>query len=66
MESTKWQYMRDEASGLDELDEKLKHWGNLGWELASIIQTTESGKPEDENILTPERWLLVLKQPSTL
>jgi hypothetical protein len=66
MEIKKWQYLRDEVGGMDELDSKLAHWGELGWELVSIIHTTETGKPSDENILTPERWMLVLKQPSTL
>ena len=66
MEIKKWQYLRDEVSGLDELDLKLAHWGSLGWELVSIVHTTETGKPQDENILTPERWMLVLKQPTAL
>ncbi len=64
MDIVKWKYLRDEVSGLDELDSKLAHWGGLGWELASIIHTTETGKPDEQNILTPERWMLVLKQPS--
>ncbi len=61
MEPKKWQYKRDNVIGLEELDSKLAHWGNLGWELAGIIQT--SGDENDENILGPETWVLVLKQP---
>ncbi len=61
MEPTKWQYMRDSVVGLEELDSKLQHWGNLGWELAGIIETV--GDEKNENILGPETWVLVLKQP---
>jgi hypothetical protein len=61
MEPKKWQYMRDSVEGLEEMDSKLLHWGNLGWELAGIIQTT--GDEDNENILGPEIWVLVFKQP---
>jgi hypothetical protein len=64
MEPKKWQYMRDSVLGLEELDSKLAHWGNLGWELASIIQTSDN--ENDENILGPETWVLVFKQPKPL
>jgi hypothetical protein len=60
MEPKKWQYKRDSVVGLEELDSKLLHWGNLGWELAGIIQT--AGDEDNENILGPETWVLVLKQ----
>jgi len=33
----------------------------FGWELAGIIETVGDGK--NENILGPETWVLVLKQP---
>jgi hypothetical protein len=66
MEIKKWKYLRDEVGGMDELDSKLAHLGELGWELVSIIHTTDTGKSTDENILAPERWMLVFKQPSTL
>jgi hypothetical protein len=66
MDIKKWEYLRDEVNGLNELDSKLAHWGGLGWELASVIQTTETGNAENENILTPERWMILLKRPSAL
>jgi hypothetical protein len=53
--------MRDEIAGLDELDDKLAYWGNLGWELVTLVHTT---KPTDENILAAEVWMLILKQPA--
>jgi hypothetical protein len=61
METKKWQYMHDQVNGLEELDSKLAHWGSLGWELAGIIQTADDA--DTENILAPETWVLVLKQP---
>jgi hypothetical protein len=64
MEPKKWKYMRDQVLGLEELDSKLAHWGNLGWELAGIIQTSDD--EGNENILGPETWVLVLKQPNPL
>jgi hypothetical protein len=64
MEIQKWQYKRDQVPGLEELDSKLEHWGNLGWELASIVQTTDDGI--EGNILGPEVWVLVLKQPKPI
>jgi vacuolar-type H+-ATPase subunit B/Vma2 len=63
MEIRKWQYLRDYIANLDELDEKLKNRGDLGWELVSILQTTETKRVPDENILVPEGWLLLFKQP---
>jgi len=63
MEITNWEYFRDEVNGLNDLDSKLAHWGGLGWELVSIIHTTETGRPADVNILAPERWMLVFKKP---
>jgi hypothetical protein len=64
MEIKKWQYLRDEIASLDELDEKLTHQGGLGWELVSILHTTETTRTADENILAPEGWILVFKQPA--
>jgi hypothetical protein len=60
MEAQKWQYKRDQAMGLEELDSKLAQWGDLGWELAGIIPT--SNDADDTNILGPEVWVLVFKQ----
>lgn len=56
-----WQYHRDEFGSEDELDEKLRHWGDLGWELVAIIQGlpgTSEGPGERW-----DRWMLILKQP---
>jgi hypothetical protein len=64
MEIKKWQYLRDEIASLNELDEKLERQGSLGWELVSILHTTETMKTADENILAPEGWILVFKQPA--
>jgi hypothetical protein len=65
MEVKKWQYSRDVVSGLDQLDTRLEHWGDLGWELVSMIHTTETASQanESENILAAEKWMLILKQP---
>ena len=63
MEIRKWRYLRDDIANLDELDEKLKDRGDLGWELVSILHTTETTRRADENILVPEGWLLLFKQP---
>jgi len=35
----KWRYKRDEAESEAALDEKLKHWGGLGWELVAVCYT---------------------------
>ncbi len=65
MDMKKWQYLRDEVDTVDELDEKLKHWGSHGWELASLVHAKrETTTTEETNILAPEVWMLVLKQPS--
>jgi hypothetical protein len=64
MEIKKWQYLRDDIASLDELDEKLKHRGGLGWELVSILHTMETKRTADENILAPEGWILLFKQPA--
>lgn len=48
------------------MDQMLTHWGDLGWELATIVHAPKIVKDEivnDENILTPEAWMLVFKQP---
>jgi hypothetical protein len=63
MEIRKWQYLRDDIANLDELDDKLKHRGGLGWELVTILHTTETKTRADENILVPEGWVLLFKQP---
>ena len=64
MELTKWKYFRDDISTLDELDGKLQHWGGLGWELVTILHASEIKGPADENILAPQVWLLIFKQPT--
>jgi hypothetical protein len=64
MENKKWQYLRDDIASLDELEATLKHRGDLGWELVSIVHTTETKRTADENILAPEGWILVFKQPA--
>ena len=63
MEIQKWQYFRDEVPDLKALDDKLLHLGNLGWELVSVIHTRDSGNTASENILAPEVWVLIVKQP---
>ncbi len=62
MEVTKWQYVRDDISSLDDLDARLTHWGARGWELVTILHASET--KTDKNILGPEVWMLVLKQPA--
>jgi len=61
MDMTKWQYLRDDIATLNDLDVKLRHWGALGWELATILHASETKR--DENILAPEVWMLIFKQP---
>ena len=63
MKAVKWRYLRYELANLEELDEKLNHWGGLGWELVSVIHTQELKKTA-ENILVPEGWTLMFKQPA--
>jgi hypothetical protein len=58
----KWRYLRDDLSSLDVLDENLKERGDAGWELVTIFRAIEPKKP-DENILGPESWVLIFKQP---
>ena len=63
MQVTKWKYFRDDISTLDVVDAKLEHWGALGWELATILHASETKRAADENILVPEVWMLIFKQP---
>jgi hypothetical protein len=58
---TKWKYFRDEIPTLNDLDPKLIHWGALGWELTTILHASETKR--DENILAPEVWMLIFRQP---
>jgi len=58
MEIKKWKYLRENMATLDDLDDKLKHWGGLGWELVTILHTNEMKRAADENILAPEGWIL--------
>ena len=58
MEIKKWKYLRENMATLDDLDDKLKHWGGLGWELVTILHTNEMKRAADENILAPEGWPL--------
>jgi hypothetical protein len=68
MEHKKWQYMRDEVKNLEELDKKLEHWGDLGWELVSTLHTKEVKRTPGEHKLAPssysetEGFILVLKR----
>ena len=59
----KWQYMRDEVETEAALDEKLKHWGGLGWELVAVCYTeprfSVTGEAES---FSP--WKLFFKQPA--
>jgi hypothetical protein len=66
METNKWRYHRDDIGSLTELDTKLSYWGDLGWELVSVLHTQETGTTTDENILAPERWILIFKQPAPI
>jgi hypothetical protein len=63
MEPKKWRYTRDDFADLSQLDEKLSHWGDLGWELVTVLHSPEASKTEDQNILTPAKWTLLFKQP---
>lgn len=66
--ATKWQYMRSEVPSLEEMDNKLEYYGNLGWELVSTLhststlRTTKSPTAPGEYEKT-EGWILVFKQP---
>jgi hypothetical protein len=59
----KWQYMRDEVKSEAMLDERLAHWGSLGWELVTVIQDRGEGKTE-RGLDFHYRWSLFFKQPS--
>jgi hypothetical protein len=63
MEVQKWQYFREEVATLRDPDEKLSYQGSLGWELTTIVHATEISKEDEGNILSPEVWILVFKQP---
>jgi hypothetical protein len=65
MEVTKWQYLRDEIGTLDELEERLSQRGRTGWELVSVVATPGTKTTPDENILAPEIWMLIFKQPAS-
>jgi hypothetical protein len=67
MQTQKWQYLRDEVHSMRELDEKLGHWGNLGWELVEIlherhVEMVRKGGGPGEMSRT-DTWNLILKQP---
>jgi hypothetical protein len=64
MEPKRWRYDRDHITDLTQLDEKLAQWGNRGWELATVIHAKETNKTAEENILAPEGWTLIFKQPA--
>jgi hypothetical protein len=64
MEPKGWRYDRDHITDLTQLDEKLAQWGNRGWELATVIHAKETKKAAEENILAPEGWTLIFKQPA--
>jgi hypothetical protein len=64
MEPKNWRYDHDHITDLAELDEKLAKWGGRGWELATVIQAKETKKLAEENILAPEGWTLIFKQPA--
>jgi hypothetical protein len=38
--------------------------GNGGWELASVIHANATKNTAEENILAPEGWSLIFKQPA--
>jgi hypothetical protein len=61
----KWRYDRDHITDLAQLDEKLAQRGNRGWELATVIHANEAKTTTGENILAPEGWTLIFKQPAT-
>jgi hypothetical protein len=66
MANPNWRYFRDKVNSLDHLDQKLQHWGGVGWELVTILHERSEGLPNEENILqTPEivdTWTLIFKQ----
>ncbi len=66
MENQKWQYMRDEVDSDDEADEKLAHWGSLGWELVTAQRKTgfDIGNPiRGESGHHWVSWHLIFKMP---
>jgi hypothetical protein len=55
----KWQYLRSDANDEDALDQKLAHYGNLGWELASVVYTQS-----DDDGHSWQSWELFFKMPA--
>jgi hypothetical protein len=64
METKKWRYDRDHITDLTQLDQTLAQRGNGGWELASVIHANATKNTAEENILAPEGWSLIFKQPA--
>lgn len=64
MEVQEWRYERDHITDLAQLSEKLTQRGNAGWELATVIHANETKTEDEGNILTPEGWMLIFKQPA--
>jgi len=61
----KWQYLRDEVENETEMDQKLLHWGNLGWELISVCYIAyDSSNALTGEAKVPRPWKLFLKQPA--
>jgi hypothetical protein len=59
----KWQYLRDEVANETELDERLTHWGGLGWELVAVCFTGSNYSLAGENEPAVP-WKMFFKQPS--
>jgi len=64
MEARKWRYEREHITNLTLLDEQLAERGNRGWELATVIHGTDINPTEEGNILAPEGWTMIFKQPA--
>jgi len=64
MESRKWRYEREHITSLSQLDEQLTERGNRGWELATVIHGKDTSPTEEGNILAPEGWTIIFKQPA--
>ena len=58
----KWEYRRDEVGTEDDLDDKLRQLGELGWELVGVchLDPSYSLKGEEEPF---NPWKLFFKRP---
>ncbi len=64
MEARKWRYEQEYITNLTQLEEQLVERGNRGWELATVIHSKDIKPTEEGNILAPEGWTMIFKQPA--